>query len=481
MGTRARLVALLCAASIGLSLIAATASAEGELPIDLAVLEEVVPEGWVWDDFTTGYLAPALGVETVDPPLTEYTLPPNLAVPHGVSKEPGNTAATQSNGPNVWFSTLGDTGQPAPNVVRLDPQTGGLTVFTVPATLFGAPFGVLDLFVQPDKVVWGQATTATGDFGDLFFVDPKTNTGTIYDTNIRNPDQMFIDQFGNVWGVETPATNVSRIWVFNQKTGQLFRWDVSAFGRFPRSIVRRRNGDVWFVFRFPPALAVPPTARIGRLDPKTNAFTFYSAGQTTTGPTAGFDRIETIKADPNDAMGAPNGRVWVTPGFADLADAVEAIGVLDPVALTFTRYNVPTPDANPYGLSMGCAGSVAFGENNAGARKLGLLVPDQSTPDGVEVSTPTTAVITPVVSTPPSLSLVFAPATQQSMVTTTQVVGTVVDGIAEFQTNAAGDQGPHLTVIGPNERIVASLPNPVTNTYKIALLELPPGMRCNKV
>jgi streptogramin lyase len=475
MGTRARVLVLLFAASTGLSLIAATASAEGDLPVDLAVLEEVVPEGWVWDDFLTGYFAPELGIKTVDPPLTEYTLPPNLAAPHGVSKEPGNTSATQSSGPNVWFSTLGEPGLPAPNVVRLDPQTGALTVFTVPATVFGTPVAVLDLFVQPDKVVWGEATMGGEDMGDLFFVDPKTNTGRIYDTNIRLPDQMSIDQQGNIWGVESVGLNVSRIWVFNQKKGQLFKWDVSPFGRLPRSIVRRRNGDVWFNFRRPAVGQI--VGRIGRLDPKTNAFTFYTAGQT---PLVGFERMETIKAEPNDAMGAPDGRVWVTPGFEDV-DMIEAVGVLDPATLTFTRYNVPTPNANPYGLAMGCAGSVAFGENNGNtARKLGLLVPGQSTPDGVQISTPTTAVITPVVSTPPSLDLVFTPLTQQSMVTTTQVVGTVVDGIAEFQTNAAGDQGPHLTVIGPNERIVASLPNPATNTYRIALLELPPGMRCNK-
>lgn len=482
MGTRARLSMLLSAAACGLSVVAATANAEGLLPIDAAILEETVPDGWVWDDFTTGYLAPALGVQTVEPVLTEYTLPPQLAVPHGISKEPGNTSATQSNQPHVWFSTLGDEfAVPpgvAPHVVRLDPQTGELKVFTVPP-VFGDYVAVPDLFVRPDKVVWGQATMEAEDFGDLFFVDPKTNTGTIYDTDIRNPDQMFVDQQGNVWGVEfDPPEGASRIWVFNPRTGQLFRWDVSAFGFLPRSIVRRRNGDVWFTFRFPGEGQL--VTRIGRLDPRTNAFTFYTAGMT---PAVGFDRIETLKADPNDAMGAPDGRVWVTPGFFPGASVPDALGVLDPATLTFTRYNLPPLSANgdPYGLAMGCAGSVAFAEDNGTARKLGLLVPEQSTPDGTEPSTPTAAVIPPTMTVPPSAAATFAPVTMQSVVTTTNVAGTVIDGILEVQTNAAGDEGPHLAVIGPNERIVASLPNPLSGTYRIALLELPPQMRCNKV
>jgi streptogramin lyase len=480
MGTRARLVVLLCAAAAGA---AGTANAD-LLPVDTAILEEAVPPGWVWDDFTTGYLAPTLGIQTVDPVLTEYTLPEELAVPHGISKEPGNTSFTQSNGPNVWFSTLGEefAEESDPHVVRLDPQTGDLTVFTVPDA-YGDYVAVPDLFVQPDKVVWGEATEEGEDNGDLFFVDPKTNTGRIYDTNIRLPDQMFIDQQGNIWGVEAEGFEASRIWVFNQKTGQLFRWDVSAFGFLPRSIIRRRNGDVWFTFRFPPAGEL--VTRIGRLDPKTNVFTFYPAGMT---PAVGFDRIETIRADPNNAMGAPDGRLWVTPGFVpSAAEAIpDAIGVLDPATLTFTRYNLPplSENGDPYGLAMGCAGSVAFGEDNGTSRKLGLLVPDQSTPDGTETSIPTvTDPIAPATTILTPMAVDFAPVPMDSVVATTNVDGTVIDGILEVQTNAGGDEGPHLTVMGPNERIVASLPNPITfpRTYRIALLELPPSMRCNKV
>jgi streptogramin lyase len=431
-----KLLALLLATAVALG---ATASASSD-ELYVAVLKDTIPEGWFVEDYTNGWVLP-LSTDSGNPPpdnparVTEYSVPPNAPTPHGVAKEPGLVGSEQGSEPHIWFTSLSSN-----NVVRLDPQTALETVYTIP----GAG-GITDIRVTPDKEVWFD----TG--GDIGFLDPATNTGVIYQTNMGFLDWVHVDQFGNVWVAELGG---NRIAVLNPDTGVVTQY---AIGASNTGLARRRSGDVWWCER--------GTGMIGRLDPKTNLVRHY---------TTSFDRLEGCTIDP---LGNPDGLVWVTPGFAS-AQPVDGVGALDPSALTFTRYDTPTQPSNPYGITIGCAGSVAFGED--AASQIGLLVPSLA----VGTTTPsvaTTSVAVPVPITPVQTPFVATTTTFQAAKFQADVAAATVNGFREYDTVSQGGEGPHLVVIGPNEKIVYShLFSSQAQNGRLGIVELPPSARCNK-
>ena len=87
--------------------------------------------------------------------ITEYDLPRKEALPHDAVPDAAGM---------VWFSDFGSN-----MVGRLDPRTGAVTEYPVPATKPGAPTGELDLVVDRLNEVW-----LGGMFqGDLIHFDPK--------------------------------------------------------------------------------------------------------------------------------------------------------------------------------------------------------------------------------------------------------------------------------------------------------------------
>ena len=398
-------------------------------------LLELIPAGWVWSDFTTDFLEPA---KMDDPPgdafMTEYTIPPGTSTPHGVAKEEGLIAATQGGSANVWVSFLG-----AGAIMKLDPQTGAETLYRIPGLL-----SVTDLRVTPNGKVWFNSG------GNIGVLDPVTNTGTLYAlAGINFLDWLFLDQFGNVWSADLGG---NKIVVLNPDTGTAFSYVV---GPNPAGVGRRRSGDVWACLR--------GNGQIARIDVK--------AGTLTTYPTS-ISNIEGCAVDP---MGDPDGLVWTTPGFE--GSPSNAIGVLDPKASTFTQYSTPTPNSDPYGVAIGCAHSVAFGED--AASKVGYLVPSQAVPTTVTPSPGTTvpAVVAPVPAVPTPFVPVTTPST--AVMNSGSVTSPTVNGFREYPTLTPSGEGPHLVVIGPNEKIFfAELE--ATGFGKVGLLELPPGARCHK-
>lgn len=405
----------------------------------IPVLLELIPADWVWSDFTTGWFQPASATD--DPPgaatMTEYTIPPGTSFPHGVAKEEGLVAATQGGSPNVWFTTLSGS-----SVVKLDPQTGAETQYVIPVSA-----EIVDVRTTPNGKVWFD--TSDGQLGRL---DPTTNVVTLYMLpGIGFLDWIHVDQFGNVWAAELSG---SHIVVLNPDTGVAYSY---AVGMSNAGLVRRRSGDVWWCQR--------GDGQIGRLDLRASTVTHY---------TTSFSAIEGCGLDP---IGDPDGLVWVTPGFAGTPS--DGIGVLDPKSLTFTLYTTPTPSSAPYGVSIGCAGSVAFGED--AASQVGLLVPRLSTPTSVTSSSATTGpaaatLITPLVTTSPVMPVSFV-----AMMNSGSVSAPTINGFREYPTLTPAGEGPHLDVIGPNEKIVFSeIFSATFGPGKIGILELPPGARCNK-
>lgn len=427
-----------------LALMGTTASTPSVAQSDLYVpiLRNVVPEGWLVEDYTDGWAIDlSLFGDSGNPPpdnparVTEYSLPPQASGPHGVAKEPGLVGAVQGSQPGIWFSTIGGS-----DIIRLDPQTAEETVYTIPNV-----FGITDLRITPDKKeVWFD----TG--GDLGVLRPNTNTGVIYQTNMGFLDWVQIDQFGNVWAAELGG---NRIIVLNPDTGVVTQYFVGASNA---GLVRRRSGDVWWCER--------GTGMIGRLDPATNIVRHY---------TTSFDRLEGCAIDP---LGKPDGQVWVTPGFAS-TQPVDGIGALDPENLTFTRYDTPTQPSNPYGISIGCAGSVAFGED--AASKIGLFVQRLGV-GTTTLSVSTTTLAVPVPITPAQTPFVVVPTKFQAAKFEADSPAATVNGFREYKTISQGGEGPHLVVIGPNEKVVYShIFSDRDRNGRVGILELPPSARCN--
>jgi hypothetical protein len=121
---------------------------------------------------------------------------------------------------------------------------------------------------------------------------------------------------------------------------------------------------------------------------------------------------------------------------------------------------------------------VVFGEDSG--NKIGVLVPSLAS-GVVSGSVATSAPVTPVTITPTPVAFSVTPTTSTASVTTATSSATLVGGFREYPTLSTGGEGPHLVVVGPNEKVVYSrLSTTGFGPGNIELLELPPAGRCRK-
>lgn len=369
--------------------------------------------------------------------ITEYSIPAGLADAHGVAIQTGALSSSRT----IFFSVLsGDA------IVKLDPVTGDETTFAIPAVAGrpGGYSGITDLRVTPNGKIWFD--TGSGDLGVL---DPATNTGTMYLTGTGFLDWVHVDQFGYVWAAELGGSNILYL---DPGTGAAKTYVTGVGATEPTGLTRRQSGDVWWAER--------GTGLIGRLDVSGNIITHY---------TTAFDAIEGIALNP---VGNPEGLVWVTPGFEGAPS--DGIGSLDPKSGVFTLYTTPTAGSQPYGITIGCAGSVVFGED--GGNQIGVLVPSLGS-GTTSSSIASTASVTPTSFTPTAEPFSVTPASSTATMSTGTSTAALASGFSEYPVLSPGGEGPHLTVIGANEKVVYSH---IFGNDIIGVLELPPAARCRQ-
>src|SRR5205823_1546471 len=291
----------------------------------------------------------------------------------------------------IWFCEMGH------NLLAVfDPHTQKFQQITPPH----GRSGIMGVVVASDDTIWfaeqyanyiGHYLPATRQFQTyplptLTVPDPGLPGKTL--TLPSAPNDLVLDNQGNVWFTELNANALGRL---NIQSGQTQQYPLAitktAQALNPYGITIDQKGNIWFT--------EASTNHIGRLDPKTEQISYFSMqGSSTPLMEIAADTHGTIWAtsfssglllsfNPKTATFTPyyapssgglygititpGGQVWVT------ITAANAIANLDPTANRFIDYAIPSSGSLPLGVVMGANDSLWFTE--AGSNKIGMLKP----------------------------------------------------------------------------------------------------------
>lgn len=291
----------------------------------------------------------------------------------------------------IWFGEMGH------NLLAVfDPHTRKFQQITPP----NGRSGIMGIVVDAQDTIW-FAEQYANYIGHFF---PTTNHFQIYPLPILTvpdsgmpgksltlpsaPNDLALDQQGNVWFTELNANALGRL---NIQSGKIQQYPLSTTkanqALNPYGIAIDRQGSVWFT--------EASTNKIGKLDPKTGQISFVSMqGSSTPLMEIAVDTHGTLWAtsfstglllsyNPQTATftpyyapssgglygiaTTPGGQVWVT------ITAGNAIAQLDPSTGHFIEYVIPSSESLPLGVVMGANNSLWFTE--AGSNKIGMLKP----------------------------------------------------------------------------------------------------------
>jgi virginiamycin B lyase len=294
---------------------------------------------------------------------------------------------------NIWFGEMSGN-----RLGRLNPQNGQVDEWTPPQ----AEYGIMGIVVDGEDYVWFAEQNA-GSIGEFI---PTTQTFHVYSTTPRStdgglsgPNDLLFDQHGMLWFTEMSAHRVGRLTVAN---GDLKEYplpdDSSGTSSAPYGLAFDQQGDVW--------VGEIGTGRLVKLDPQTGATTSYNL------PDARGGIMEVVSA--------PDGSIWfaeyargvlgrIEPGtgaieeftvptivsggaasgiyglaidtagvlwFTDLGE--NAIGEFQPAVGRFTLYPLPTPECDPFGITIDPLNHPWFTEGSDAGNALGLITPSSS-------------------------------------------------------------------------------------------------------
>lgn len=291
----------------------------------------------------------------------------------------------------IWFGEMGH------NLLAVfDPGTQKFQQITPPR----GRSGIMGVVVDSEDTIWfaeqyanyiGRYFPATGEFQTyplptLTVPDPGNPGKTL--TLPSAPNDLALDQQGNIWFTELNANALGRL---NIQSGKIQQYPLSTTKTTqalnPYGITIDQHGTVWFT--------EASTNKIGRLNPKTGQISYVSMQGSST-------PLMEIATDTRDMIWAtsfstglllsynpqtniftpyyapssgglygitttPGGQVWVT------ITAGNAIAHLDPVINRFIEYAIPSNGSLPLGVVMGANNSFWFTE--AGSNKIGMLKP----------------------------------------------------------------------------------------------------------
>ena len=260
--------------------------------------------------------------------------------------------------------------------------------------------GIMGVVVASDDTIWfaeqyanyiGHYFPATGQFQtyplpNLTVPDPGLPGKTL--TLPSAPNDLVLDQQGNVWFTELNANTLGRLDI---QSGQIQQYPLATRKTTqalnPYGITIDPQGIIWFT--------EASTNHFGRLNPKTGQISYISM-QGSTAPlmeiaadtqgiiwATSFSSGLLLSFNPRTATFTPyytptsgglygititpGGQVWVT------LTAENAIANLDPTANHFIEYAIPSSGSLPLGVVMGANDSLWFTE--AGSNKIGMLKP----------------------------------------------------------------------------------------------------------
>jgi streptogramin lyase len=305
------------------------------------------------------------------PPLTlttaarAGTAPPGTVTLFTTGVTPNSGPEDIVTGPdgNLWFT------QPETNEIgQIDPRTGAVTEYTVPAAGPGGPYSN-----------YGPWAITVGLDGNLWFTEIQSNLigrlnpwtkeitefsaglspGSKCQSSISagaGPFGITAGYDGNLWFAEFCGDRIGRI---NPWTGKITEFskglspgntcrpalNSSTIGTFPSYITAGTDGRLWFTEFC--------GNKIGAIDPRTGTITEYSNG---IGPKSGPDGI----------TAGPDGNIWLALQLAN------EIGRLNPWTKEITEFSTGiSPSAGPIKITSGPDGNLWFtedGELAVGAR-----------------------------------------------------------------------------------------------------------------
>ncbi len=291
----------------------------------------------------------------------------------------------------IWFGEMGH------NLLSVfDPHTQQFQQITPPA----GRSGIMGLVVAADDTIWfaeqyanyiGHYFPATGHFKTyplptLTVADPSVPGKTL--TLPSAPNDLVLDQQGNVWFTELNANAIGQL---NIQNGQIRQVSLTAAKTAqalnPYGITIDPQGKIWFT--------EASTNHIGQLDPKTGKISYVSiqgspvslmeiaSDERGTIWVTSFSSGLLLHYNPKTASitryyattsGGLYGititqdsQVWVT------VSASNAIAHLNPSANLFTEYAIPSSTSLPLGVVAGANNMLWFTE--AGRDKIGMLNP----------------------------------------------------------------------------------------------------------
>lgn len=286
----------------------------------------------------------------------------------------------------VWFGEMGTN-----RLGRLDPSTGHVDAWTPP----GGQYGIMDVAVAPEGSVW--FTEQSANFIGRF--DPSSAQFRTFPLEVRNghpaaPQNLVFDAQGQLWFTEVTLGAIGQL---NPTTGAIHAWPIPpttpGSPTYPYALALERDGTVWFselaggtlgkldpasghiqLYRAPStdaeifSLAAAPDGtlwfselqygRLGSLDPRTGAIRERGV------PTV-------VSTTPNlyDVGVTPDGDVWAA------SMGQNAIARYVPATDTFTLFQLPDPQTQPYGLSIDSSGRVWFTADRDPINYVGMLDP----------------------------------------------------------------------------------------------------------
>lgn len=291
----------------------------------------------------------------------------------------------------IWFGEMGH------NLLAVfDPHTHKFQQITPPH----GRSGIMGVVVASDDTIWfaeqyanyiGHYFPATGQFQTFplpILTVPDSGVPGKTLTLPSAPNDLALDQQGNVWFTELNANALGRL---NIQSGQTQQYALAKTkitqALNPYGITIDPQGIIWFT--------EASTNHIGRLDPKTGQIRYVSmqgssiplmeiaadshgiiwATSFSSGLLLSFNpKTATFRPYYAPSSGGlygititPQGQVWVT------ITAANAIANLDPTANRFIDYAIPSSGSLPLGVVMGANDALWFTE--AGSNKIGMLKP----------------------------------------------------------------------------------------------------------
>jgi virginiamycin B lyase len=245
--------------------------------------------------------------------ITEYDLPRKQIQPHDVLLDNEGT---------VWFSHFGEL-----FLGKMDPKTGEVSQYPLPAIKTGFPVGTLDLESTKDGDLWLSMMYQ----GGVARFDKKTGTFQTWSV----PKEWQTDATQQAF-VSPNASHVDgKVWVKNSDRAQILRLDPKTgqwenFGSF-----KNPNSD-----RNIQSYGIP-------VDPENNLYLLDFAADGVgkldkSGKLVGYYPGKIANSRPRRGRIDDQGRLW----YAEYGG--NAIGMLDPATNTVKEWMVPTPWAQPY-------------------------------------------------------------------------------------------------------------------------------------